>query len=510
MFYFAAKIFPPFGNNSFNIYLLCTLWHCCAFNLLYFQSICFPPFILNFKRFVIITKQFPFERLILFKFFLKFKMAKTCYFPFLFLTYFFLSSALFARSDDRYVYSESASKYVRPNANDEQQLEKVQSGKAQDGVAATVNNGPWSRSQSSLSVEEAEEGEVGSQSRLKRTTPPEVEAAPKVESTPGKDQTKDDTAVVAHKISMLQKSESSETLMDKIGTLITIFALHPSRYISTMKDLFHLYNNKVDITKDGFSYGSISLHMQFHKHTSSEDIATLNTVFYAHHTEGEDERKVERANGEHLINLNVDELLEKNALVNGRYMDSFGESEGNATSDAPTNVYQAIKDSQLDATKFFITLDKVGEEKLAVSKLDDFLGECLKSAQDALAQPAAADKKEKKKAGNLQSGGEVSGGQANGSQASGSQSNGSQASGSQASGSQASGSQASANQANKGQKKAQKAAKTRKALMEEFKQSLVSKDMAACKEAAKLLMASSTVSSLMYLFVLVALGIYLL
>ncbi|KMZ79852.1 hypothetical protein PVIIG_01126 [Plasmodium vivax India VII] len=438
-------------------------------------------------------------------------MAKTCYFPFLFLTYFFLSSALFARSDDRYVYSESASKYVRPNANDEQQLEKVQSGKAQDGVAATVNNGPWSRSQSSLSVEEAEEGEVGSQSRLKRTTPPEVEAAPvveaapKVESTPGKDQTKDDTAVVAHKYSMLQKSESSETLMDKIGTLITIFALHPSRYISTMKDLFHLYNNNVDITKDGFSYGSISLHMQFHKHTSSEDIATLNTVFYAHHTEGEDERKVERANGEHLINLNVDELLEKNALVNGRDMDSFGESEWNATSDAPTNVYQAIKDSQLDATKFFITLDKVGEEKLAVSKLDDFLGECLKSAQDALAQPAAADKKEKKKAGNLQSGGEVSGGQANGSQASGSQSNGSQASGSQASGSQA-----SANQANKGQKKAQKAAKTRKALMEEFKQSLVSKDMAACKEAAKLLMASSTVSSLMYLFVLVALGIYLL
>ncbi|EUD68515.1 hypothetical protein C922_00911 [Plasmodium inui San Antonio 1] len=464
-------------------------------------------------------------------------MAKRCYFPFLFLTYFFLSSALLARSDDGYVYSESESKYVRPNSNDEQkqELQNMQPGKSQDGVTTTVNNGPLSRPQSSLSVKEAEEGEGGRKSRVNRATSPAAEAAAKINKTrdgtavvppkdgtavvapkdgtavvapkdgtavvppkdgtavvPPKDGTavvapKDGTAVVAPKVSMLQKSESSESLREKLGTMLTVFGLHPSRYISPMKELFHLYNSNIDIMKDDFSYGSISLHMQFQKHTNSNDIATVNTVFYANHTE--DDTKSVGAQGDHLINLNVDELLRQNEGVNFLPRASFGDSDGIVTSDQSLNVYQSIKDSQLDATKLFITLDKVGEDRLSVSTLDNFLGECLKTAQDALAQPGASDKK-KKKAENLQRAGEVRG--------------------SEASGSQTSGSEVSGSQGNNGQKKARKQEKTRKALMDEFKQSLVSKDMAACKKAAKLLMANSTISSLMYLFVLIALGVYLL
>ncbi|KJP88109.1 hypothetical protein AK88_02223 [Plasmodium fragile] len=416
-------------------------------------------------------------------------MAKTCYFPFVFLTYFFLSSALLARSDDGYVYSESASKYVRPNSNYEQHQEQqnVQPAKAQDGVAPSmVNNGPLSRPQSSLSVQDAEkrEGqEGGSQSRLKSATSQTEEAAPKIYKTG------DNTAVVAHKGSMVQKSKSSERLNDKIATMTTIFAVHPSKYIGSVKELFHLYNNNIDITKNGFTNGSISLHIEFNKHTSSEDVAKLNTVFYARAV-NEDDMNVEIADGANLIDLKVDELLRENASANGLHIVSSGGSGGNVTSDPSANVYQAIKDSQLDATKLFITLNKEGEDKLSVSKLDDFLGECLKGAQDALTQANAADKKKKKKAGNLQNADEVSG--------------------SQATRSQTSSGETSSNPPSSKQEKAKKHKKTRKALMNEFKQSVISKDMERCKESAKLLMASSTISTLMYLFVLIALSVYLL
>ncbi|ANQ09005.1 Uncharacterized protein PCOAH_00034820 [Plasmodium coatneyi] len=294
---------------------------------------------------------------------------------------------------------------------------------------------------------------------------------------------RDDTAVVPHKGPMLQNSESPKTLNEKMKVLTTIFSTHKSMYIGSMKELFLLYSSNIDIKKNGFTYGSISLHMQFDKHTSSQDIAMLNTVFYAR-TVNEENQHVEIADAAELIDLNVDELLRENTPTSDLDIPSFGTRSGIVTSDDPINVYQVIKDSQLDATKLFITLNKEGEDKFSVTKLDDFLGECLKAAQEALVQADASDKK-KKKAANLQSS--------------------DQANGSQTSGSQASGSQASSTQRN-----AQEPKKNRKTLMDEFKQSLVSKDMAKCKESAKLLMANSTVSSLMYLFVLIALGICLL
>ncbi|CAA9989128.1 conserved Plasmodium protein, unknown function [Plasmodium knowlesi strain H] len=334
-------------------------------------------------------------------------MAKTCYFPFLFLTYFFLSSTLLAvaRSDDRNVDNESA---------------------------------------------------------------PEVY------------QRRDDnTAVVAQQDSLLQNSEPVLTLNEKIELLTTTYASNPPKYVSSMRELFRLYNSNIDITKNGFTNGSISLHMNFNKHTSSEDIGSMNTMFYAR-TINEDNDNVEIADGSYLIELNVDELLRENKDANGLDNASFGTRIGeDVISGDSTNVCKAIKGSELDATKLFITVNKEGEDKFSVSKLDDFLGECLKAAQDALAQRNASDKK-KKKDGNLQSVDPVSGSEASGSQASSSQN------------------------------RVQKPKKNRKALMDDFKESLVSKDMARCKASAKLLMANSTVSSLMYLFVLIALGICLL
>ncbi|CAA9989134.1 conserved Plasmodium protein, unknown function [Plasmodium knowlesi strain H] len=332
-------------------------------------------------------------------------MAKTCYFPFLFLTYFFLSSTLLAvaRSDDRYVDNESA---------------------------------------------------------------PEVY------------QRRDDnTAVVPQEDSLLQNSEPVVTLNEKIELLTKTYASNLSKYVSSMRELFHLYNSIIDIKED-LNYGSITLDMEFPDRKGSDDFANFNIIFSAR-KKNEVSKKYEYVNATHSASFNLDELLRENKDVNGLDNVSFGTRVGeDVISGDSTNVCKAIKGSELDATKLFITVNKEGEDKFSVSNLDDFVGECLKDAQDALAQRDASDKK-KKKDGNLQSVYPVSGSEASGSQA------------------------------NSSQNIVQKPKENRKALMDDFKESLVSKNMARCKASAKLLMANSTVSSLMYLFIVIALGICL-
>ncbi|ANQ09110.1 Uncharacterized protein PCOAH_00034880 [Plasmodium coatneyi] len=289
---------------------------------------------------------------------------------------------------------------------------------------------------------------------------------------------RDDTVVVAHKGPMLQNSESPKTVHDQIAKVTTIYASNEYKYLSPMKELFLLYNSMIDIQNEGFNYGSISLEMELPDRRGSDDFAVLRTIFYARR-KNQVSKEFEHGSGEHISSFNLTELLREKKFVEDLEKVSFGTRSGIVTSDDPINVYQAIKDSQLDATKLFITLNKEGEDKYSVSKLDDFLGECLKAAQEALEQADASNKK-KKEGGNLQGDDPVSG------------------------------SQASESQVSSTQRNAQEPKKNRKALMDEFKQSLVSKDMAKCKESAKLLMANSTVSSLMYLFVLIALGVCLL
>ncbi|GAW81827.1 hypothetical protein, conserved [Plasmodium gonderi] len=426
-------------------------------------------------------------------------MAKTCYFPFLFLTYFFLNSVLLARSDHGYVYNEQISKYVKQNSSIEQQ-QYLQHKKGKNDISATLNNNNLSKNEVTLSLEELEEEEKKrdihhgtshkeDESRLKREAgesaiPSELlqeegkRMANAVLDDPSNKDIKEDSdnadnvsspTVV---LSMLQEQSSNVTLNNKMSALVNLYSTQPPKFTLYMQELFQLYNTYINIKNDNFSFGSISLHFRFHKYENEDDVASLSTVFYATKQKDETHSNVEEAKGDLTIHYNVQSLLEKKDLGKTAAITPIQSKiiRNDNDSSIPTYVCQAIYESNIDTTKHFITLDKVSEDEFSVSKLDDFLGKCLKGAQEEIL--AKGDKKRETN-GNLQSG------NAKVAKTSG--------------------------KVNDSKKKK----KTRKDYLNQFNESIVKKDIAACKDAAKLLMANSVASSLMYIFVVIALGISL-
>ncbi|SBT38127.1 hypothetical protein, conserved [Plasmodium ovale wallikeri] len=429
-------------------------------------------------------------------------MIKICFFQLLFLTYFCLNSDVI-RSDDDGLIELGNSTHVGRSGEQE-------AGARQKQGLQNIDYAPIHDRAYKVILER----EKDLHGRRKVNILPEQRSAIKYEI--------DESAVVKEKHRSTNNesehigkyvSDDKYELYDKMGKMSLSFSKNISSHISFVNDLFHLYNSNIDISSDNFKHGSIAVFLTFGKYEqNAHNYGNLHITFFS---------SVAKINGpgdesgksEFNIKYNLGELLEKKKPENefppitefeGRadITEDAGQNEDELLGDLSethdiseemealskepvefSNICHSIYESNIDSKKNFFTVDKVSETEFAVSKLEDFLNACMK------VETAETEADKKKKRGNAQTGidkNEQAGGQAS-EQISG-QTNG---------------------QTNT-QENASDTRKPNQILLKELKQSLINKNLAACKEAYKLLMANSTVTYMMYVLVFTVLTAYLL
>ncbi|KAI4837301.1 PIMMS43 protein [Plasmodium brasilianum] len=305
-------------------------------------------------------------------------------------------------------------------------------------------------------------------------------------------------------------NDDENELYDRMGMMSRGFIEKQDFFHGVIKTLFNLYNSNIDISSANFENGSILFFFTFSKHTKKEDIGELNISFYGnvrkHNSNGISEgrsdftlhyllddmiSKKKTTDDNHLEEIDVYNSENENEMFSQLGYESREEisnsstaSTGNSSQDKSalivpskfTKMCKSIYDSKVDSFKHFLTLDKLSENEFSVSKLDDFLNICITNASDELEAEKKKKKLKKLKNSEGENNGQVSG--------------------------KASG------QGN-GETNVPNLPKSNIILLKEFKQSLINKDMETCKEAAKLLMANSAISNLVYFFVIMTTVIFM-
>ncbi|SBS85332.1 conserved Plasmodium protein, unknown function [Plasmodium ovale] len=429
-------------------------------------------------------------------------MIKICFFQLLFLIYFCLNSDVIRSDDDGLIELRNSTHVDRSGGQE--------TGVRQKQGLQNIDYAPLHNREYKVILER----EKDLHGRRKVNILPEQRNAIKYEI--------DQSAVAKEKHRSTNKesehiekyvSDDKYELYDKMGKMSLSFSKNISSHISFVNDLFYLYNSNIDISSDNFKHGSIAVFLTFGKYEeNAHNYGNLHITFFSSVAKI-NEPGDESGKSEFNIKYNIGELLEKKKPENkpptttefkrrAGITENAGQSEDESLGDLLethdtsekveelskepvefSNICHSIYESNIDSKKNFFTVDKVSETEFAVSKLEDFLNACMK------VETAEREADKKKKRGSAQTGidkneqadehtrGQISG-----------QTNG----------------------RTNTQENASDESKPNKTLLKELKQSLINKDLAACKEAYKLLMANSTATYMMYFLVFTILTTYLL
>ncbi|SOV74740.1 conserved Plasmodium protein, unknown function [Plasmodium sp. gorilla clade G3] len=188
-------------------------------------------------------------------------------------------------------------------------------------------------------------------------------------------------------------------LYTKINKIVSQVSQNNELYVNIMKYITLMYTSHVDIRKENFTNGSISIFLTFENPKMGNDIANISISFFAsEQTTGTNEAAEARSN--YLTNYNINELLEDNVygklLSQDEYIkelvkynhsinSSNKENIKNENYDINMNIskiLQYVIDNDINIADNFITFNRTNEGEVTISKLDDFLNECSKVKSD--------------------------------------------------------------------------------------------------------------------------------
>ncbi|SOV12351.1 conserved Plasmodium protein, unknown function [Plasmodium gaboni] len=184
-------------------------------------------------------------------------------------------------------------------------------------------------------------------------------------------------------------------LYTKINRIVSEVSRSNELYVNIMKYITLMYTYHVDIRKENFTNGSISIFLTFENPKMGNDLANINISFFASE-QTTDTNEVAEVRSNYFTNYNMNELLEDNEsgklLSQDEYIkelvkyshwfnSSNKENLKNKNYDMNTNISKTLQyviDNNINLADNFITFNRTNEGEVTISKLDDFLNECSK------------------------------------------------------------------------------------------------------------------------------------